>query len=170
MPVATPSWTATGQRRERASDGSKEKASAPAPIQGISDALQLSAGFTEVRARRRSGRVSCWSRGQPKETAISDAVDLSVAFRTKCAVRPSGPLTCWGDLTDATRGGSTAVERKGEYDILGLGNATRVSAGSDHACALTKDGDVVCWGSNRYSQVGDGSGSFVPAFVPVPAP
>ena len=43
-----------------------------------------------------------------------------------------------------------------------------ISAGDAHTCGLTVDGAAYCWGSNRYGQLGDGSGNDHATPVPVP--
>ena len=39
--------------------------------------------------------------------------------------------------------------------VLGIANATAVTAGGDHTCARLPGGHAECWGYNSYGQLGD---------------
>ena len=40
--------------------------------------------------------------------------------------------------------------------VLGITDATAISAGNFHSCALRQDGTISCWGRNRSGQLGNG--------------
>jgi len=81
----------------------------PAPVVGLSDAVQVSASDTGVCALRQTGAVMCWGRNPPiatdGDTGVSvpvpvpdiyDAVAIGVGTLTSCAISQSRGVLCWG--------------------------------------------------------------------------
>jgi len=60
------------------------------------------------------------------------------------------------------------TDTDGPSPVLGISDATSVSAGFDATCATLADGTVRCWGTNQWGQLGDGTttNSSVPLAVP----
>ncbi|WP_394821392.1 RCC1 domain-containing protein [Pendulispora albinea] len=145
-----------------------------APVTGIDDAIQTSAGPVAC-AVRRSGRVVCWGPGArgmlgdghahtdedftltPVPVhALEDAVQVSVGHFAACAVRRNGAVACWGDDIAA----SSELQKppsNAPRPIDGITNAAAIAVGSEHACALDADGTVACWGENSGGQTGQPS-------------
>jgi hypothetical protein len=130
----------------------------PVPVSGLTDAVEISAGFNDTCARRSSGAVVCWGDGVPTPTPVpglTDAVEISGG---NCARRSSGDIVCWS--------GTPALP---PTPVSGLTDVTEISSsGGDHACALRgASGEVLCWGLNRRGQLGDGTttDSLVPVRV-----
>jgi alpha-tubulin suppressor-like RCC1 family protein len=148
-------------------------------VTGLTDAVALSAGGIHTCALRAVGTVVCWgnsSNGQAGDgtggsdklspvtvSGLTDAVALSAGRIHTCALKASGSVVCWGfnsngQLGDGTTGnGSSANLRLTPVAVIGLTDATAISAGEYHSCALKTGGSVVCWGSNSSGQLGDGT-------------
>jgi alpha-tubulin suppressor-like RCC1 family protein len=124
-------------------------------VAGISDAVQLVAGFDHFCALGRDGRVRCWGNGgdgQLGDSAagsdvprpvpgLDDARDLAAGMFA-CAARAGGGVTCWGH--HPFRGGKGTAPQA----VPGVSDAVRLATDSDKAmCALGKSGAVRCWGN-----------------------
>ena len=121
------------------------------------------------------GRVLCWGNnlhGQlgngesgptvhssvPVEAeGITDAVALGAGWEHTCAVHATGEVSCWGDDTSGELGnGETADSVPEPVKVIGLDDATDVTAGHWHTCALRSTGEISCWGRNHDGQLGNG--------------
>jgi len=84
---------------------------APAPVVGLTDAVELAIGTNHSCARRSTGEVVCWGEnalGQLGDgtttrrftptpvVGVDLAVEVAAGFRHSCARRASGELFCWG--------------------------------------------------------------------------
>lgn len=98
------------------------------------------------------------------------AVEVAAGRRHSCALRADGTVVCWGknqlaQLGDGTTEDSLARPRL----VLGVEDASDISAGGDFSCAIVGGGQVLCWGFNASGQVGDGATlSIAAARTPVP--
>ena len=66
-------------------------------------------------------------------------------------------MFCWGWNTDGRLGDGTTTQRATPVRVIGLTNATQVSAGGDHSCGIRPNGRGYCWGANGVGQLGDGT-------------
>lgn len=116
----------------------------PRRVQGLNDAVAVSAGFFHTCAVRAGGTVVCWG---------------SNAFGRLGDGEVDHGLTC-GDA-DCT---PTPVA------VVGLEDTLDIAAGQLHTCALGGSGAVHCWGANFLGQLGDGSYRHheIPGLVPLP--
>ena len=73
-----------------------------------------------------------------------------------CGVSVDSRLHCWGSAGFAQlgRGARQFTAILAPQEIIGLTNATQVTAGEMHACALVLGGRAMCWGDNVSGQVG----------------
>jgi alpha-tubulin suppressor-like RCC1 family protein len=166
-------------------DGNTRVVSAtPVSVLGITDAVQVSAGFGASCAVLSSGAVDCWGANNAGQlgdgteqnsstpvpvTGITNAVQVSVGFMSACAVLSGGTVECWGDNTGGELGdgvkdhGHRVVDDFGDFSptpvpVSGITSAVAVSTGTFHACALLSGGSVECWGGiGLQSQLGDGT-------------
>lgn len=119
----------------------------PTPIEGLTDAVALSAGPAYACAvRREAGLVVCWGEHpasaatSPKPAviaAIRDAVEVATGDHLACARLRDGRVLCWGGDSGAAAPAEVAAAR----------GALEVVAGARHACARLADGRVTCWGA-----------------------
>ena len=134
----------------------------------------------------KEGKVLCWGNnlhGQlgngesgaaanssvPVEAeGITDAVAVGAGWEHTCAVHATGEVSCWGDDTSGELGnGETANSEPLPVKVIGLDDATDVTAGHWHTCALRSTGEVSCWGRNHDGQLGNDDMG-VDSYVPVP--
>lgn len=59
----------------------------PAPVPGINDAVEISAGATHACVRHASGRLSCWGGNLTSQTVIGDEVNNTVPTPTDAGFR-----------------------------------------------------------------------------------
>jgi alpha-tubulin suppressor-like RCC1 family protein len=156
-------------------DGTMTAHATPAPVTGITDAVELYAspgGYTCVR--HRDGTVSCWGRipsvtgntPTPMRMAgLTGVAELACGSYYLCVRRTDGSVACLGSNFYGQLGDGTMSSRTAPVAVMGLTDATALSAAGDFACALRRGGTVVCWGYNQGGQLGDGS--FVSSPVPL---
>jgi alpha-tubulin suppressor-like RCC1 family protein len=133
-------WCWGGNDRGQLGNGQEASSAHPVAVQGLTDAVEIDAGFGHACARRSGGTVVCW--GNDRHGQLGDSAaheNCSEAFPEPCSRTPVQV----GDLDDAVA----------------------ISLGTQHSCALRASGDVVCWGFNAFGQLGDGT--FADAQTPV---
>ena len=81
----------------------------PVAVVGISDAVEVAAGFTQTCARTKANKVMCWGLAptatgpwrlleDPTEIAIAgEPVGLAANESTYCVMVKQGPPLCWGN-------------------------------------------------------------------------
>lgn len=144
----------------------------PQKVVKVDDAVEVALGDDHGCARRSTGAVACWGKGDTGQlganvtsnwstrvpvTGLTSATALTAGRAYACASTPSAVM-CWGNdsdgqLGDGTRGGFAKTPVAGQR----IGDAVRLAAGHDHVCALRSGGRIVCWGSNQRGQLGDGT-------------
>ncbi len=152
-----------------------------APFAGQACAV-LASGQIECWGENKEGQVGNGERGSSKlvETPhpvskITNAVSVSTGDGESCAVLATGGVDCWGrnHYEAAEEGGALGNgEEHGPEKcqtspaiycsdvpvaVVGITNATEVSAGGGFACARLSTGHVECWG--RGGTLGDSSGT-----------
>ena len=111
-------------------DPSTDHSAVPVKIEGISNAIAITAGNFHVCALHESGEVSCWGAGffgqlgadeevtdgfsttPVKVAGISDATAISASSNHNCALHETGEITCWGIDIFGQLGSGTAVENE----------------------------------------------------------
>ena len=139
-----------GQLGDGAGGNEGDVSLVPVKVQGIDDAIAVSAGgWGHSCALHQNGTISCWGGGWldaslvPVEIdGIDDAIAISADHYNSCAIHQTGTISCWGP---------TASSRPAE-EIYGISNATAIDAGSSgsipggKSCALHQTGNISCWG------------------------
>ena len=173
-------------------DGQLGDSSMPLNVLGITDTKAITAGASIVIgghtcALRQTGTITCWGNnwdgqlgnGQSGDISsvpvavlgIAEATAINAGGDFTCALSLTGTITCWGN----NRSGKLGNGRSGYYagssvpiEVLGINDATAITAGNDHACALRRTGTITCWGNNYNGQLGNGqSGRDANSSVPV---
>ncbi len=170
-----------GRGTGRPKVGLPRRGRGPGYVDGIQDAVQLTAGLFHACALRSSGHVSCWGSnrnqqlgdgsqpdaGSPDDDrmafspvdvhGLSDAVEVAAGNAHTCAVRRGGDVVCWGFNGFGQLGDGTQSERNTPVAVQHLRDVVALSAGGFHNCALTRLGKVLCWGRNDAGQLGNGT-------------
>jgi len=161
-------------------DGTKSGKNSPVEAKGITNALQVSAGYQHMCAALASGKVNCWGSNPNGElgdgsytistvpvevSGISSARQVSAGSRHSCALLISGKVNCWGDNARGQLGDGSYTSSPVPVEVSGITNATQVSAGAVFSCALLASDKVKCWGSNGSWQLG--TTFFPPAGDPI---
>ena len=144
---------------------------APRGVQKIDDGVEIAAGDDHTCARRSTGAVACWGKGDLGQLGanitsnwstrvpvkdITSATALGSGRAFSCAATPSRVM-CWGTNAAGQLGAGSRGSAKTPVVAQQLGDVIRISAGVDHTCALRSSGRVMCWGSNTRGQLGDGT-------------
>ena len=158
----------------------------PVQVTGITDATAITIDSRYSCALHQNGTISCWGENEYGElgngttrnssvpvqvTGITDATAITAGSGHSCALHQNGTISCWG----YNRRGQLGNGQIGEYSrssvpvqVLGITDATAITAGGSHSCALHRNGTISCWGSNGSGQLGDGRGGVnVNSSVPV---
>ena len=156
-------------------DGTNEDSLEPVMVEGIDDAVSVTAGRQHYCALRQDGRVSCWGRNRDGRlgngtftdsntptpvSGINDAIDLSPGSSSHCALHADGSVSCWGlnrfgQLGDGTE--DFAEDNPIPVKALNISDAIAIATGVQHTCALHTDSTVSCWGLNSSGQLGNGT-------------
>ena len=142
-------------------------------VQGVSDAIDVSASFRHTCATHATGQVSCWGqswKGRTGDVATGDAAPLpvkisgidtarqvSAAAGVTCAVLEGNEAVCWGfylnsEFTELDNGDISPVATMWSDAT----DVARIASGGSHACALHTDGTISCAGANWYGNLGTG--------------
>lgn len=150
------------------------------PVQGLADAVSISAGDFHSCALTKQGGVKCWGSGlsgrlgngltSPSSSAVDviDSTSGSVAVMSgrdhSCTLTAESTLKCWG-LSSFSRMGPNGDGQNIAVDLTSPATPLSVALGDKTTCAIS-GGAAFCWGDNYYGQVGDGS--TVDRFSPTP--
>ena len=138
----------------------------PVAVQGIDDAVMVSAGYEHACAVHATGHISCWGTnsqgrlgdGTVRSSAILVLVNIDNAVSVNqmtCALLADSTVKCWGYNFIGQRNSSNENSLI-PVTVTGIDNATQIAAGAAHACARLVDGTVKCWGYNVNGQLGNG--------------
>jgi alpha-tubulin suppressor-like RCC1 family protein len=122
-------------------NGNWSGSSTPIPVNGLTNALSVSAGWQHTCAVTGSGLVFCWGRGDDGQLGNGKTSDSYIPI----------PVSGISNAVAVSAGGSDSCY----VDILGFVHCVHFS----HTCALTSDGTVLCWGNGTFGQLGNGSTS-----------
>ncbi len=164
-------------------DGTTVNRTTPAPVAGLTDAVQISVGASGACALRRGGTAVCWgynaygqigdgttvNRALPTPVAgVPELAEIRTDGNTTCARGVDGSVRCWGYNYWGQLGQNDQVPRPTPSLVAGVGtNARELWVGNGFACARLASGQVSCWGRNIEGQLADGSSTnrYVPGLV-----
>ena len=149
----------------------------PVAVLNITDATQITASGAHTCALRQTGTITCWGdnrdgqlgNGQSGDNAdssvpvavlnITDATQITASGAHTCALRQTRTITCWGGNAWGQLGNGQSGDDAHSavpVAVLGITDATAITAGGGHTCALQQTGTITCWGSNEHGQLGNG--------------
>ena len=153
----------------------------PVAVDGIADALAISAGSNHTCALRADASVWCWGgngdgatgygqlgdgtlddRPSPVAvTGITNATGIAAGGWSSCALLADRSVSCWGYNERGGLGDGSTTHSSVPVGVVGLADAVQVTVGGWHACALRADRGIACWGANSdgvsgFGQLGSG--------------
>lgn len=148
---------------------------------GLTDVVQVDAGFEYSVALKSNGTVVAWGTGVtlPPPTA-TNVVRISAGHSHCLALRKDGTVVGWGysvwgqtsppstltNVVAIAAGGNHSLALKNDGRVVGWGydgdgaatpptnltSVVAIAAGEGHSLAVKQDGTVVAWGWNYYGQ------------------
>lgn len=118
-------------------------------VEGVSDAVAVSARPREACALTRSGEVWCWSGDAlaRRVAPLPPAVQLGVNESATCALDAAGEVRCWGAFGHAWPGHPRVYRARRPLDVALPEPVTALlSTASMQMCARTATATVRCWG------------------------
>ena len=155
-------------------NGSTTDSLVPVAVSGLTGVSEIRVGFTTACALKDDGTVWCWGRGgELGSTVLTESSvpvqvpglanvmhlanashgGTSLSTHT-CGVRTDGTAFCWGLNSDGQNGTGNQDITRTPAEVMGVDDATAITAGMTHACAVRATG-TDCWGSSQL--IGDGS-------------
>ena len=174
-------WGLNGQGQlGNGTDGLDNNSPIPVKVQGITDAISISANFSLSCVLHETGEVSCWGDNEAgqlgtaeeaggkyspvdhisvpvKIEGITDATAVAAGFRHICVLHETGEVSCWGANVLGELGTDGHIpddHTPTPQKVRDLTDITDISAGAQHTCAVS--GSVICWGLGTQGQLGDG--------------
>ncbi len=165
--------------------GASGTLSTPLQVDDLTDATDVSVGGAVACALHATGVPVCWgynnshgalgngtylsARTPTAVVGITDAVAIAAGGSFGCALRRTGAVACWGsNALVGSLGDGSLDDTLVSTSVVGITDATEITAGDGHACALRAGGTVSCWGADASGELGDGivsAGSDVPVTV-----
>ncbi len=154
--------------------GTTTNAKTPMEVKGLTDVVQLAAGYRHVCALLAGGGVKCWGDNADGQLGTGNKTDAKLPVDVKglgaiqslsagnyhtCAVGLDSTVKCWGRNSDGQLGNGVAsfTDVTAPTPVKNLVNVVEVQAGAYHNCTRTKSGAVWCWGRNLYYETAEGS-------------
>jgi hypothetical protein len=82
----------------------------------------------------------------PSTAAI---VGLAAGYGHTCALHVDGSVSCWGDNENGQLGDGTTRSSATPVRVLGLDDASEITAHALRTCARRRNDSVVCWGAEQ---------------------
>lgn len=153
-------------------DGTTTAHLAPAPVTGLTDAIDLAGGRGHAIALRSDGTVVGWGNNQNGQvgngttmngttptpvSGLTNVVEVATGHYHSMALRSDGTVRTWGLNANGQLGDGTTTSRSTPVQVSGLTGVAHIAGGRDMSYALRSDGAVRAWGLNTDGELGDGT-------------
>ena len=154
-------------------DGTASSRPTPAPVVGLTNAVEISAGVNLTCARLGDGTVQCWGakkmlgNGDPNGSQTTPVVvagltgvaSIDVGSAYSCVSLTNGTAKCWGFGSSGQLGTGNVADSPTPTEVLGYeGSIVSIDAadgtGGHSTCAVLDDMTAVCWGYNWNKELG----------------
>jgi len=157
--------------------------SAPTTIPGLSNVVQIAAGYGFAAALLSDGTVKVWGTNGYGQLglggtatiiapslipSLSDVKQIAAGDRFMLALLNDGTVRSWGYNGQGQLGLNHYTTTLTPTLVAGLTDVQQIAAGSTHSLAAMNDGTVKTWGSNGYGELGLGSTTTMSAPTVVP--
>ncbi len=152
----------------RTSDWCKAR---PVHVNGLSNAIAITAGSEHSMALKEDGTVWAWGYGYngqtgnssytynevpTKITGLTNIIAIAAGDNHSMALRGDGTVWAWGyNLNGELGKGNINEKNPSPIQVAGLENVVAIAAGSNYSMALKEDGTLWAWGKNNVGQLGD---------------
>jgi alpha-tubulin suppressor-like RCC1 family protein len=158
----------------------------PARVTGLTDIIQIGAGWKHAVALRKDGTVWAWGRrddgeigdgkpttlrplraiGPTRVSGLEGITQIAVDRSHNLALKADGRVMSWGSNSDGELGNGSRVTGWTPTEVIGLDRVVAIAAGSGggkgSSGAVRDDGTVWMWGTNTSAQLGNGEGPMSP--------
>ncbi|HWL43171.1 MAG TPA: hypothetical protein VNQ73_09520 [Ilumatobacter sp.] len=159
-------------------------------VSGVSGATSVSPGLAKddwgaaTFCAAASGNLACWEPGAAAAVVAGVGSVTAVSGTSEpwtghlCVLVGGGAVECWGEANEGRLGRPPAVSGESTDPSVGptergrpiQSGAVAVAVGERVSCALRANATVACWGDRRDGKLGDGTGAWSYAPVPVAGP
>lgn len=172
-------WGSNKYGQLGAGAGSASQSAIPVRVQGIQNAVNITAGTGYNFAVESDGTVQAWGwndegqLGDDTQTTryapvkideLKDIKEIVAGNEHLIAIQKNGQLYSWGANTYGQLGNGTNTTGKLPSQVGEVGSIKKLLVHKNSNVALLENGEVWAWGENQEGQLGDGTTShrFVP--------
>ena len=157
----------------RLGNGGTSSSGTPVQAAGLSDMVDVAAGYAHGVALKSDGTVWTWgyngygqlgngTRGGTYLTAtqvpgLSGVVAISAGVFSSLALQSQAGAMAWGGNVQGALGDGSYVNSSTPVAVAALSGLSAITGGWAHSVALRSDGTVWAWGYNVSGELGDGS-------------
>lgn len=178
-------WAWGMNDRGQLGDGATSDRNVAAQVNGLDNAMAITAGESHTVALKSDGTVWTWgsnSAGQlglgatdfdahstpVQVSGLAGVAAVAASAYSTAVLKSDGTVWCWGDNSYGQLGDGSTMDRSTPVQVSGLTGVTAIAAGRYHTLALKSDGTVWAWGQNNHGALGDGT-TVAQSTVPVQA-
>lgn len=176
--LASSAWAASGadswgaNTEGQLGNGTNTNFASPTAVNGITEAVSISAGGNHSLAVLANGTVEAWGENNHGQlgngtttgstvpvavTGITEAVAVSAGNTDSLALLKNGTVMAWGENAHGQLGNGSITNSDVPVAVTGLTGVTAIAAGGSHNLALLSTGAVWAWGDNASGQLGNGA-------------
>jgi hypothetical protein len=158
----------------------------PVRVTGLTDIVQIAAGWKHAVALRKDGTVWAWGRrdngeigdgkseglralraiGPTRVPGLEGITQIAVARSHNLALQADGRVMAWGSNSDGELGNGERLTGWTPTVVIGIDRVVSIAAGTGGgkglSGAIRSDGTVWLWGTNTSAQMGNGLGPLSP--------